>query len=114
MNALPSGQIESGGLVRDERIACRSFEARDHGVARRVREVHVEAAARCVVGWKRQAEKPLLTAGDDLGRGERQKIGRLQHAVDDNSNPSTLLDNVLNGGVGWISMKASGDDRPEM
>ena len=71
-------------------------------MARRVREVHVEAAARCVVGWKRQAKKPLLTAGDDLGRGERQKIGRLQHAVDDNTNPSTLLDNVLNGGVGWI------------
>ena len=97
-------QIETRGLVRDQRIDGRPPEARDdggpdghprHGLAR---EVHIEAPAAGVIGREGEPEQAAFAAVAAFGRQVDERR-RQERPVLDDADEASLLDDELDGRV---------------
>src|SRR5262249_50326986 len=93
-------KIEARRGIGDERIARRSPEPRDDGVARAIREVDEHAPARRV-RREREAEQSLLAARHDRA-AQIEEVAVEHDAVADGADAPGLFDDELDGAIGGI------------
>ena len=116
-------QVLAGREVGAERIVLRAVDARDNGIARKVREVDEHASRSLAVHGvphrragrlNGEPEESALAATRDL-IGEVEKRVGPKHAVHEHADSSALLDDEDGGRVTWIGVHAdwvlqAGDD----
>jgi hypothetical protein len=73
----------------------------------KVRKIHIEPAARGIVRGECQTQETAFAASADCA-AEIQKIGGLEHSIDDDPNTTALFDNVLDMCGRWILDKGNG------